>query len=101
MADEIEFWRCDEWTMVYLNGELVKYGDHYLAEEWLQERCGVKVVDDPWGDSLTDGGRSAHKRLFDAEKAKSVRLDKFKQAADMRRRAQQLLEDAAILEGKK
>lgn len=41
MTDKIDFYRDEEWTAVYLNGSLVRVGDSYLADEWLQQRCGV------------------------------------------------------------
>ena len=43
---EIEFHVEDEWTAVYLDGELQRVGDSYLADEWMQERFGVKVIHD-------------------------------------------------------
>lgn len=49
MSGNIEFHRAGEWTGVYLDGVLVCHGDHYHADEWLQERAGVTVVDsDAW-----------------------------------------------------
>jgi len=42
----IEFHVAGEWTGVYLDGKLIRVGDSYLADEWLQSFVGVKYVDD-------------------------------------------------------
>ena len=38
----IEFHVAGEWTGVYLDGKLIRVGDSYLADEWLQSFVGVK-----------------------------------------------------------
>lgn len=43
---DIEFHVADGWTAVYVHGKLVRVGDSYLADEWLQELVGVFVVHD-------------------------------------------------------
>lgn len=56
-GDSIEFhtYEDSEWTAVYLNGKLERVGDNYLADEWLQQYVGVKVVVD---DAFMCGGRT-------------------------------------------
>lgn len=97
MTDEIEFWQAGEWTMVYLNGELQRAGDHYLADEWLQQHFGVVVVDDPDSCSVPDGHHAL--KLLD-EARESLRLDQERkeQAAELRRQAEELCERAKDLE---
>lgn len=89
MSDEIEFWQAGEWTMVYFNGELVCYGDHYHADEWLQRRCGVKLVQDDASFSVPDG-RNPLKSLAEVRAA-------MDQAADRTRRAEAIRAEAAAL----
>jgi hypothetical protein len=64
VSGEIQFHRSGEWTGVYLDGKLVRAGDHYLADEWLQARVGVKVVD---SDAWIPDGRNALETLADVK----------------------------------
>lgn len=41
MTDKIEFFTHGEWTAVYVNGKLEVVGDHYHAEEWMEDYLGV------------------------------------------------------------
>lgn len=97
MSDSIEFWQSGEWTMVYLNGELVMHGDHYHADEWLQERCGVVIVDDEKGACIPDGHNPV--RLL-AEAEENMRTAKeLKRAAEAKRdQARALLAEADAME---
>lgn len=97
MNDSIEFWRSGEWTMVYLNGELVKYGDHYHADEWLQGRCGVRIVDDERGACIPDGHNPVE-LLAEAEQNMRT-AEELKLAAEAKReRARALLAEADAME---
>jgi hypothetical protein len=99
MADDIQFWRAGEWTMVYLNGELVCHGDHYHADEWLQERCGVVIVDDEANSSVPDGHHPVH--LLAQAEENQRRAAELKAAADAKReQARRLLAEAARMEGR-
>lgn len=97
MADEIEFWVSGEWTMVYLNGELQRAGDHYLADEWLQSRCGVKVVEDDGKFSIPDG-RNAIKSLAEVKASMETAEEKAIQAEELRRQAEALMAEANRLD---
>jgi hypothetical protein len=99
MADDIQFWRADEWTMVYLNGELVCHGDHYHADEWLQERCGVVIVDDEDNASVPDGHHPVH-LLTEAEENRRTAAELKAVAEAKREQARQLLAEAARMEGR-
>jgi hypothetical protein len=94
--DEIQFWRSGDWTMVYLNGKLVKSGDHYHADEWLQERCGVVMVDDDAGFSIPDGFHpietlSEVQANADAATERAARAEKLRQqAAELTAEAQKI-----------
>jgi hypothetical protein len=99
VSDEIEFHRVgEEWTAVYLNGELQRVGDSYLADEWLQEHAGVVVVEN--SPCMLDSHRAMptlaevrgtiierDRKLAEAEK---LRLD----AIEMIKRATQLESEA-------
>lgn len=93
MADEIEFWQAGGWTMVYLNGELVRSGDHYLADEWLQERAGVVVIDDETNASVPDGHNPVT-TLAEARVNRDAHRERMRQAEEMRVRAAALLAEA-------
>lgn len=99
MADSIEFWRAGEWTMVYLNGELVCHGDHYHADEWLQKRMGVVVVDDECNASIPDGHRPVH-LLAEAEENMRLANERKEDAQRKREQARALLAEADALEVK-
>lgn len=93
-SGQIEFHRSGEWTGVYVNGKLVRHGDHYLADEWLQARVGVIVVD---SDDWLPDGRTPLATLEEvaAETARREQLRvaaqaKRDQAADLLRQVQAL-----------
>lgn len=98
-GDEIEFWQSGEWTMVYLNGELVKYGDHYHADEWLQEQVGVRVVEDDAGFSVPDG-RNPIEDLAEVKASMDAAAERSAAAERKRAEARALLEEADQIEGK-
>ena len=89
MTDKIQFRRVQDWTVVYVNGQFAKAGDHYLADEWLQERCGVEVVDDDAGLCIPDG----HNPLKTLAEVEAAELD----LAERQERARRLREQGAEL----
>ena len=100
MSDSIEFWQSGEWTMVYLNGELVKYGDSYHADEWLQERCNVVIVQEPEANACIPDGHNPFKTLAEAKAEEQRRADAKLDAEAKRAKARQLMAEADALEGK-
>ena len=94
---EIEFWRFQDWTMVYKDGVLQRAGDHYLADEWLQAEMGVRVVEDEAGVSIPDG-HNAVRLLADVKRAEGERLDRLQAADRLRQKTATLLAEAAELE---
>lgn len=91
-GDEIEFHRAgEEWTAVYLNGELQRVGDHYLADEWLQQYAGVKEVHN--SVCMIDNYR-AYPTLDEVRAATDERAVKLLEAADLERQAAELQERA-------
>jgi len=97
MSDHIQFRQSGEWTMVYLNGELVRSGDHYLADEWLQEHVGVEVVYDEAGICIPDG-HNALRTLAEVEEAERAAAVRAEAAAKKRAEAQRLLAEAEEIE---
>jgi hypothetical protein len=97
--DKIQFRRSGDWTMVYLNGFLVQAGDHYHADEWLQARAGVEVVDDEAGLCIPDG-HNAIRSLAEVEEAEARQAARAKEADALRQEAHRLMERADTLEGK-
>ena len=96
----IQFWHSGDWTMVYLDGQLVVSGDHYHADEWLQEHCGVTVVQDDDGICIPDG-HNAIKTLDKVMASLRAREDREKRAAALRQQAQNLLDEATGLEAER
>ena len=96
MTDDIQFWQAGEWTMVYLNGELVRHGDHYLADEWLQERVGVVIVQDDDHASVPDGHHPVH-LLAEAQGNRALAEERRTGAARLREQAAALLTEADAL----
>ena len=45
-ASSIEIHEDEDWAAVYVDGNLVRVGDAYLADEWLRTHFGVKTVQD-------------------------------------------------------
>jgi len=97
---KIEFWRSQDWTMVYEDGQLVKSGDHYLADEWLQAKMGVVVVDDEAGVCIPDGHHAIASlaEVMERVRERHARLD---EASDKRAEAKRLLDEAKALEAQK
>jgi hypothetical protein len=96
---KIEFHVDGEWTAVYLDGELVRVGDHYLADEWLQERAGVKVVCDNAfmrGQMAREG---VARTLAEVAEYRERRALRRRQVLDLRAQAKVLLMEAERLEG--
>jgi hypothetical protein len=93
---EIQFWRSGEWTGVYVDGVLVRHGDHYLADEWLQARYSVKVIDsDAW---VPDGFHPL--RTLELVAAEQDRRTALKVRAEaLRRQAHDLTAEADRLDG--
>jgi hypothetical protein len=96
----IEFWRSGDWTMVYKDGHLQMAGDHYHADEWLQELCNVTVVDDEAGVCIPDG-HNALKTLAEVRAAVDARESRLNEAAAKRAEAVRLLAEAKELETQK
>jgi hypothetical protein len=99
MPDEIEFWVAGEWTVVYLNGELQRAGDSYLADEWLQAHYGVTVVQDEASVSVPDG-HNALRTLAEARAALEAHGERMAEAQRKRDEAMRLLLEAQDLEDK-
>jgi hypothetical protein len=97
VTNKIQFRRSGDWTMVYLNGELVMHGDHYHADEWLQERCGVEVVDDEAGHCIPDGFHPI-KLLSEVEEKERAAAELKAKADEKRAEAQRLLDEAEAME---
>jgi hypothetical protein len=99
VADDIQFWRAGEWTLVYLNGELVVHGDHYHADEWLADRCGVVIVDDDENSSVPDGHRPV-RLLAEAEENRRTAAGLKAEAERKREQARQIMAEADRMDGR-
>lgn len=99
-AGTIQFWRSGDWTMVYKDGLLVRAGDHYLADEWLQAEVGVTVVDDDAGVCIPDG-HNALQTLDEVVAANEAYEDRITEATTKRQQAAELVAEAEALEARK
>lgn len=96
MADKIEIHRNDDWSGLYLNGELQTHGDHYHADEWLYQRFGVKIVhDSPW---LLPDSRTPRQTLAEVQAAAEERQRNLDEAVRLRDEAQKMIDRANALE---
>lgn len=95
LVGEIEIHRLDEWSGLYLNGELQVHGDHYHADEWLYDRFGVKVVEDSRGWLLPDGS-TPRQTLAEVYAARDERERAKAEAARLRAEADEIERKAGI-----
>lgn len=98
MANDIQFHHADDWTAVYLNGQLVRVGDTYLAEEWLHREVGVvDVFDDAFmrGQNSRDG---VAQTLDEVASFATERDVKIARATALREEASRLLSEAGVIE---
>lgn len=97
VMDKIQFRNVgEEWTAVYLNGELQTVGDSYLADEWLQVHYGVEVIDDK-DQACMINERNAYETLTEVEERQAYITARKEEAQRKRDQAAALLEEAEIL----
>jgi hypothetical protein len=91
----IEIHEADDWAAVYLDGNLQRVGDAYLADEWVREHFGVTTVQD---DAFMRGQdqRDGVAQTLDEVKAFADDRDSRRaRAAELRAEANRLLRRAA------
>ena len=96
-TSSIEIHEADDWAAVYLDGNLVRVGDAYLADEWLRTHFGVKTVQDDAfmrGQIQREGVAKTLDEVADYARSRQKRLDR---AAALRAQAQQLEDEARRL----
>lgn len=88
----------DEWSALYVDGELVRHGDHYLIDEQL--RVMFDVVSVQTNDFLTreNGRDGAAKTLDEVRHIEAGRTQAKRLADEKRDAARQLLKEADELE---
>lgn len=96
MADDIQFWRHGDRTIVYLNGDLAQSGDHFDADEWLQSHVGVTHVDDR--DGFCMDGHAVVTTVEEAFARKAEAKRRRENAEELRRQAQEMLAKADRIE---
>jgi hypothetical protein len=77
---DIEFHTADEWTAVYVHGKLVRVGDTYLADEWLQELVGVRHVSGGGflrGQRRRDGVAKTLEEISEYEEERNRKLEEL------------------------
>lgn len=90
----------EEWSALYVYGQLAVYGDHYLCHERILQMFGIKVVeDDAW---LLGGhgrrGEPIAQTLNEVIDYAVSRIDREATAQDLRDEAARLLSQAEELE---
>lgn len=98
---KLEIHYSDDWAALYVDGQLDRVGDSYLAEERVMELIGVTVVHD------NAFMRGQHKRdgvaptVEEVEQFRAQRETNRRTADELEAQAKELLEDAARLRGEK
>lgn len=95
----VEIHRAGEWSGLYVDGELVRHGDHYLADEALHEMFDVAIVDD---DAWLRGGNGVEpdgpaQTLGEVRRYADARGERQRLAAELEDRAAALAEQARQL----
>jgi hypothetical protein len=88
----------EEWAALYVDGQLERVGDTYLAEERAFELAGVKTVHD---DAFMRGQSQASgvaKTLGEVEAYRVTREERKAEAQRLRDEAAKLLDQAGQLE---
>lgn len=87
----------DEWSALYVNGELAVVGDHYHSDEYLARMLGVDERDT--GDFLDETGtyKGVAQTLAEAEARQEARLTREAEAERLMEEAKRLTELAESL----
>lgn len=94
----VVFQGSQEWSAVYLDGELQKIGDHYTIDEWLRAHFNVITVQ---ADDFLRGQDTAEgsaQTLSEAIEYAKLREERLAEAKSLRNEAARLLASAEILE---
>lgn len=87
-----------QWSALYVDGKLVRVGDHYGVDEEAMERAGIKCEST---DDFMRGGRTradVASTLSEVEEYRSRRTLAVSQAAKLRAQAADLISRAEQLE---
>jgi hypothetical protein len=91
----------DEWSALYVDGELVRHGDHYLIDEQLRVLFDViTVTTNAFVVTNKQGREAACQTLDEIRELERTRMELSAQAAEKRAEAQRLLAEAEALETK-
>lgn len=97
MSDVTVYEGSNEWSAVYVDGALVRVGDHYLADEWIREHFQVKTVQSNDFMMGGEGRDDVAKTLKELEGFANDRLHRELKAAELRARAAALEDEAREL----
>lgn len=93
-----ERFHSGEWSGLYVDGKLVKYGDHYIVDEYLSSLLGVEDYYDD--DSWLEEGDKPLQTIEEVERAQDRRSEAEEEAAMKVAQANALMEQAKeILKG--
>jgi hypothetical protein len=91
-------YRSGEWSALYMDGDLVRSGDHYLVDDWLSEYLKVEEIYSD--DFLHSDGRTIYRNLDGVQAATTAREERQAQAQRLRLEAAALVQQAEELEKK-
>jgi len=96
-AGDLKIIRADEWSALYVDGELAKVGDHYLIDEFIQLALGVE-----WhhGDHFLKTPHEAWPTWTEVEQEEARRQDLRDRATALREQAKALETEASLMEAK-
>lgn len=84
-----------EWSALYVDGKIAKYGDHYIVDEWIATHLGVE--DRYSNDFLKEDGRTVFPTLEEVHAKQEEREQREMEADELRQQAIELQKQAAAL----
>jgi len=103
----VRYTGSQEWSALYIDGELDRMGDHYLIDERIAELLGVEVRDGTEGNYFLRGGDGKHRigshsnparTLAEAEEYGRECEDARRRVAELRQQAAELAKRADLIE---
>lgn len=103
----VRYTGSQEWSALYIDGELDRMGDHYLIDERIAELFGVEVRDGVEGNHFLRGGDGVKRTgshsnpaqtLAEAEAYGREREDARRRVVELRQQAAELVKQADLIE---
>lgn len=96
MAKIVRYRSDDEWSALYVDGELDKRGDHDVVDERISE---LLSVENRYSNDFLIDDYTVHDTLADIESAAAQRAQHIREAELLEERAHEFLKQAQELRG--